>query len=150
MSSYYSALLFLLFGRDFAEADAQTKKEIRVARKKAVEEYVNKKIQSAADKRKGLLETLEVFDGVDVEKAMQDIIDSLQNTETEISNAVDHSRELLSQILRLQSRAAECELLKSRYSSLKSQTIFYKGIMPSEKVLDFPVDCNTLTGSVNL
>ena len=30
------------------------------------------------------------------------------------------------------------------------QTIFYKGIMPSEKVLDFPVDCNTLTGSVNL
>ena len=32
----------------------------------------------------------------------------------------------------------------------KSQTIFYKGIMPSEKVLDFPVDCNTLTGSVNL
>ncbi|HIQ74867.1 MAG TPA: response regulator [Candidatus Cottocaccamicrobium excrementipullorum] len=30
------------------------------------------------------------------------------------------------------------------------ETIFYKGIMPSEKVLDFPVDCNTLTGSVNL
>ena len=29
-------------------------------------------------------------------------------------------------------------------------TIFYKGIMPSEKVLDLPVDCNTLTGSVNL
>ncbi len=33
---------------------------------------------------------------------------------------------------------------------LKFITIFYKGIMPSEKVLDFPVDCNTLTGSVNL
>ena len=31
-----------------------------------------------------------------------------------------------------------------------TETIFYKGIMPSEKVLDFPVDCNTLTGSVNL
>ena len=30
------------------------------------------------------------------------------------------------------------------------QTIFYKGIMPSEKVLDLPMDCNTLTGSVNL
>ena len=36
----------------------------------------------------------------------------------------------------------------SSYSILV--TIFYKGIMPSEKVLDFPVDCNTLTGSVNL
>ena len=30
------------------------------------------------------------------------------------------------------------------------QTILDKGIMPSEKVLDFPVDCNTLAGSVNL
>ena len=30
------------------------------------------------------------------------------------------------------------------------QTIFYKGIMPSEKILDLPVDCNFLTGSVNL
>lgn len=33
---------------------------------------------------------------------------------------------------------------------LKEKTILDKGIMPSEKVLDFPVDCNTLTGSVNL
>lgn len=31
-----------------------------------------------------------------------------------------------------------------------TKTILDKGIMPSEKVLDFPVDCNTLTGSVNL
>ena len=31
-----------------------------------------------------------------------------------------------------------------------SETIFYKGIMPSEKVSDLPVDCNTLAGSVNL
>lgn len=31
-----------------------------------------------------------------------------------------------------------------------AETIFYKGIMPSEKVLDLPMDCNTLTGSVNL
>lgn len=36
------------------------------------------------------------------------------------------------------------------YFALEKQTIFYKGIMPSEKVLDLPMDCNTLTGSVNL
>ena len=36
------------------------------------------------------------------------------------------------------------------YFFLESETILDKGIMPSEKVLDFPVDCNTLTGSVNL
>lgn len=118
-----SALLFLLSGRDFAEADAKTKKEIRVARKQAVEEYVNKKIQSAADKKKDLQKNLDAFNGVDVEQAMQDIIDSLQNTETQISDAVDQSRDLLSQILRLQSRAAECDLLQSRYASLKTQYV---------------------------
>lgn len=32
----------------------------------------------------------------------------------------------------------------------KYKTILYKGITRSEKVLDFPVDYNTLTGSVNL
>lgn len=35
-------------------------------------------------------------------------------------------------------------------NNFTEQTILDKGIMPSEKVLDFPVDCNTLTGSVNL
>lgn len=118
-----SALLFLLSGKDFAEADAQTKKEIRVARKRAVEEYVNRKIQAAADKKKGLNENLEAFKGIDVEKAMQDIIDSLQNTEAQISEAVNQSRDLLGQILQLQSRAAECDLLQSRYASLKTQYI---------------------------
>ena len=34
--------------------------------------------------------------------------------------------------------------------AMDMETILDKGIMPSEKVLDFPVDCNTLTGSVNL
>lgn len=34
--------------------------------------------------------------------------------------------------------------------AFEEKTIFYKGIMPSEKVLDLPVDCNTLAGSVNL
>ncbi len=118
-----SALLYLLSGQDFGEADAQTKKEIRVARKKAVEEYVNRKIQAITDKRKGLLESLSAFDGVDVEQTMQDIINSLQSTETQISTAVDQSRELLGQILRLQSRAAECDLLKSRYAALRTQYV---------------------------
>lgn len=120
---FLSSLLFLLSGRDFAESDAKTKKEIRVARKRAVEEYVNKKIQSAADKKKDLQKNLDAFNGVDVEQAMQDVIDSLQNTKAQISEAVDQSRELLSQILRLQSRAAECDLLQTRYASLKTQYV---------------------------
>ena len=50
-----------------------------------------------------------------------------------------------------QSELSQCRI--GRYCSIGSHvrlTIFYKGIMPSEKILDFPVDCNFLTGSVNL
>ena len=42
------------------------------------------------------------------------------------------------------------ELQGDSNSIVNQKTILDKGIMPSEKVLDFPVDCNTLTGSVNL
>ena len=41
-------------------------------------------------------------------------------------------------------------MIQSAILYAREITIFYKGIMPSEKVLDFPVDCNFLTGSVNL
>lgn len=41
-------------------------------------------------------------------------------------------------------------VLRNRLADCLAQTIFYKGIMPSEKILDLPVDCNFLTGSVNL
>ena len=48
------------------------------------------------------------------------------------------------------SHKKKLELYFLGYDNAAQETIFYKGIMPSEKVLDFPVDCNTLTGSVNL
>ena len=44
----------------------------------------------------------------------------------------------------------DCSKIPMIYCNYETQTIFYKGIMPSEKILDFPVDCNFLTGSVNL
>lgn len=60
------------------------KKKIRVARKRAVEEYVNKKIQLVSDKKKELQGNLDIFDGIDVEQAMLDIINNLQNYWTSI------------------------------------------------------------------
>ena len=45
---FLSALLYLITGRTFTETDAQEKKEIKKARRKAVAEYVNRKIRDAA------------------------------------------------------------------------------------------------------
>ena len=56
----------------------------------------------------------------------------------------------LNVILLLSILLSLCTCANPDILSFKQQTIFYKGIMPSEKVLDLPMDCNTLTGSVNL
>lgn len=122
-TAFLSALLFLITGRDFAETDAQVVKEIRKARKQAVEDYVNNKIIAITEKKRTLNERLVAFDGVDVELAMQDIIDSLNKTEEEISDALKQSKDIFNQISKLQERATECTLLQNRYAALRTQYV---------------------------
>lgn len=118
---FLSALLYLISGRDFAETDAQTKKEIRVARRKAVEEYVNKQLSGISDRKKQLTEQLAAFADVDVEAEIAHIVSEIEETDASITQAVNSSKELLGQILTTEEKAAECSVLLSRYQSLKSQ-----------------------------
>lgn len=122
-TAFLSSLLLLIYGKEFANIDPKTKKEIRVARKKAVEEYVNKKIIAASEKKKLLEEQLALFDGIDVEKKMQEIIDNIKATEDKISTASSKSKEILGQIMELQEQAAECNLLQGRYATLRGQYV---------------------------
>lgn len=116
-----SALLYLISGRDFAETDAQTKKEIRIARRKAVEEYVNKQLSGISNRKKQLTEQLAAFVDVDVEAEIGRIVSEIEETDASITQAVNSSKELLGHILTAEEKAAECSVLLSRYQSLKSQ-----------------------------
>lgn len=122
-TAFLSSLLLLIYGKEFANIDPKTKKEIRVAKKKAVEEYVNKKIVAISEKKKVLEEQLALFDGIDVEEKIQEIIDSIKTTEEKISTATSTSKEILGQILELQEQAAECNLLQERYATLRGQYV---------------------------
>lgn len=122
-TAFLSSLLLLLNGKEFAKVDSKTKKEIRVARKKAVEEYVNKKISAVSAKKKTLEDQLALFDGIDVEQQMQEIIDSIKVTETKISSVSAKSKEILGQIIELQEQATECNLLQERYATLRGQYV---------------------------
>ena len=55
---FLSALLLLFNDENLSEAKTQTKLEIRVARKKAVEEYINKRISTTAKRRNELEEQI--------------------------------------------------------------------------------------------
>lgn len=122
-TAFLSSLLLLIYGKEFANIAPKTKKEIRVAMKKAVEEYVNKKIVAISEKKKVLEEQLALFDGIDVEEKMEEIINSIKATEEKISTATSTSKKILGQILELQEQAAECNLLQRRYAILRGQYI---------------------------
>jgi len=118
---FLSALLFIITGRDFSETDAKTKKEIKLARKKAIEEYINGKIVNAKQRREDLHKQLAVLDGISIEKKPAEILRYLEETEAAITQAVNESKELLSSIMQAGEKAAECDVLLSRYEYLESQ-----------------------------
>ena len=118
---FLSALLYLLTGRDFSETDAKTKKEIHQAQKKAITEYANGKIQEPAKRRELLSKQLELFDGIDVEQKIAELVQSLKTAEEGISSALNESKTLLSTIMETEEREAECDVLLSRFKQLKGQ-----------------------------
>lgn len=118
---FLSSLLFLLTGKDFSEHDAQTKKEIKQARKEAVHDYVNQKIQEANQRQKELAVQIDNLDDANVEERLGEMVESLQRTEASISMAIEMSQKLLADIMEQEERATECEVLLSRYGDLRSQ-----------------------------
>ena len=112
---FLSALLYLITGRTFTETDAQEKKEIKKARRKAVAEYVNRKIRDAAERKEQLEQDLHIFDGADVEAQISQATAALQDTREKIDRALAESQIILSSILEAEERAAECDVLLTRY-----------------------------------
>lgn len=118
---FLSALLFLITGRTFTETDAQEKKEIKKARRIAVKEYVNRKIQDAAERKEQLEKDLHIFEGADVEEQIAKATTALQETQRKINCALAESQRILSSILEAEERAAECDVLLTRYHRLAVQ-----------------------------
>lgn len=119
-----SVLLYLITGRTFTETDAQEKKEIKKARRKAVKDYVNQKIQNATDRKKKLEEDLHIFDGIDVEAQITEATAALEETRKKIDQALEESQKILAAIFDNEQQIAECNVLLNRYQKLASQ---YKG-----------------------
>lgn len=118
---FMSSLLYLLTGRDFSEMDVQSQREIRKARKEAVEEYVNGKLSNAGERKERLEKKLQIFNGIDIEAQIAQMISSLEETELKIAAALEESKKLLASIMALEEKSAECNVLLSRYKNLKSQ-----------------------------
>lgn len=120
-TTFMSSLIYLLSGRDFSEMDVQTQKEIRKAKKEAVEVYVGEKIENAGKRKERLEQELQIFGGIDVEAQIAQMISSLEETEQKIAATLEESKKLLSSIMALEEKSAECNVLLARYQNLRSQ-----------------------------
>ena len=118
---FLSSLLYLITGKTFDETDAQEKKEITKARRAAVEEYVTRKIYDIAERKKQLEEELHIYEGMDIEAIIEQATIALLKTRQLIDQALSESKELLSEILDTEQKAAECEVLLTRYHRLSTQ-----------------------------
>lgn len=118
---FLSALLYLITGKTFSETDAQEKKEIKKARRKAVTEYVNRKIQNAAERKEQLESELHILEGADIEGQIARVTTQLQETQQKISHALYQSQHILTNIIDAEERSAECDILLSRYRRLSEQ-----------------------------
>lgn len=118
---FLSSLLYLMNGYNFAEQEEQTKKEIRIAKRNAIVEYVNTQISNTSAKKKQLAEQMKKFEGIDAEQKLIDLVSSIEKTESTISSSLLRRQELVREISQLQEKITESEMLKSRYATLKTQ-----------------------------
>jgi hypothetical protein len=120
---FLSALVFLFTGQDFADMEVQETEAISAARKNAVEAFVNKQVSIVSKKRNALQEELKAFEGVDIEVEIQYLVDKLSDAEGAITAAAEESKDLLGTLLEYKDKEAGCQMIYSRYQSLKSQYI---------------------------
>lgn len=115
-----SALLFLISGRDFAEAETQEDKKIKEARKRAVETYINRRLADFST-RKAELRALPPTDTANLQEKVEAVVDDIAATEGAIADAIKHNRQLLKEIFEVNAQLAECNTLYNRYQLLRSQ-----------------------------
>ena len=118
---FESCLLYLVTGESYAGTSAREKQDIKRAKHNAVAKYVRKKIDQA-EARRGELEAMRQEVAVDnPEKRMSDAIAELQDIQQAINDALRKGGKLFRDIIQIKQKAAESDLLLSRFRTLDQQ-----------------------------
>ena len=116
-----SAIVFLLIGRDFAEAETLESKEIREAKKTAIKKYINEELFSISERKQEVNALLSALNGVDIQREIDQIASRIEDTESRIRTAVEKSRSILADLHQENETLTECLVLLDRYEALRTQ-----------------------------
>lgn len=116
-----ASLYFLLTG-DYKKGIPEiTKPELANAKKKAVIEYIEEQVTSLTEKRVSYIMQLDKLAGLDIEKEMQKLSDSIQEIQQKIKELIKENTATVRQMAEYQQEDANCRVLLDRYESLVSQ-----------------------------
>jgi hypothetical protein len=121
LSSVLSSLRFLVTGTDEYTEFPKDDKDIQAAKKKAVIDYINKKVAVLSEQNADLNDKLLLMPATNIEKKIQDIMVAIDDNERKIIQATNESRALLENIYEASKQIEEAIFLQERYASLKTQ-----------------------------
>lgn len=116
-----SAILYLVYGKDFAGDQVRIDSAVREAKRVIMEEYLNKRL-SSTDKQ---LERLKAYEDkltdMRLQNDLKETAASLKEIEDQIGEALEGSQRIVEQIMEVEQKLGEMRLLADRYDSLHTQ-----------------------------
>lgn len=118
-TSFLSALIFLLTGKDFSSVSSVEAKDIKRAKKTAIKEYINNELQEFS-KQTELLNN-ELNEIPDLDNIINSLSIEIEATEKNIVQKINNNKQLLDNIQKLNGELAESNVLLNNYNLLESQ-----------------------------
>lgn len=120
-TAYLSALLYLLYGKDFSEIKKQESAEERKIRHNSVKNYISSKIIQFNEHHDRLTQELDEKSILDIETEIEQLSEKLQKLRNNLTNTNSQHENLLQQIAKIDSELSEKSVLLNRFNELSSQ-----------------------------
>ena len=120
-TAYLSALLYLLYGKDFSEIKKQESAEERKIRHNSVKNYISSKIVQFNERHDRLTQKLDQKSVLDIETEIEQLSEKLQKLRNTLTSTTSKHENLLQQIVKIDSELSEKSVLLNRFNELSSQ-----------------------------
>lgn len=120
-SSSKAALYFLLTGNDAADITKPESKEITLAKKKAIINYIKERRYSVSQQLAKLEEIKEQTDKVDLQEKIKMLKLQIKELKEALNDAVSHSHSLMEQIYAKNGKLSECKTIIHNFKVLEKQ-----------------------------
>lgn len=116
-----SAILYLVYGKNFASDKIQKDSAIKKAKNEIMEEYLNKRLGAA----EGQLDRLKAYAGAiydsKLQHDLQETAKSMKEIEDQIASALAEEQAIVQRIMAVEEKINEMNMLANRYDSLHTQ-----------------------------